>query len=143
MRNISVTELEIDKIITSMKIKTSTGFDKISNVIVKASRAAIVTVLKIQIDKSFKSASYPSSLIRVVVNPLYIEWSKPILGNYRPISLLITWNKTFELTIYNRVWKYRECYSLIYVKQFGFGKKTLLIKMQKLPKKYVWIRKSQ
>ena len=75
MRNISVTELEIDKIITSMQNKTFTGFDKSSNVIVRASRVAIVPVLKTLIDKPFKSASFPSSLVRAVNHPLYKEGS--------------------------------------------------------------------
>ena len=84
MRKISVKKLKLDKTITSMQNKTSTVVDYISNVIVKVSRAAILALLKVLIDRSIKSASFKGFSVRAVVQPLYKEESKLILRNYRP-----------------------------------------------------------
>ena len=83
MRKISVKKLKLDKTITSMQNKTSTVVDYISNVIVKVSRAAILALLKVLIDRSIKSASFKGFSVRAVVQPLYKEESKLILRNYR------------------------------------------------------------
>ena len=77
-------KLKLDKTITSMQNKTSTVVDYVSNVIVKVSRAAILALLKILIDRSIKSSSFKGFLVRAVVQPLYKEESKLILRNCRP-----------------------------------------------------------
>ena len=124
MRLNLITEYEVEVIFLTLQNKLSSGIDGISNLIAKASSFAIVPFLKKLIELSFKSGCFPTALAQAVVYPLYKAGPKLDVSNYRPISLLVTWSKVFERAMYNRVYSYLEANSLIYIKQFGFQKKT-------------------
>ena len=45
---------------------------------------------------------------------------RPVLSNYRPISLLSVFNRIFEKIMYNRLKSFLEKYNLLFENQYGF-----------------------
>ena len=143
MRLNTITEFEVEVILSALQSKLSSGIDEISNLIAKASSlapflkncslcSANVPFLKKLIELFFKSGCFPTALAQAVVYSLYKARFKLDVSNYRPISLLVTWSKVFQCAMYNRVYSYLKANSLVYIKHFGFRKNTVLLML--LPK---------
>ena len=132
LKSITKYEIETESILSALQKKLFSGIDGFSNLIAKARSFAIFPFLKKRIELSFKSGCFPTALTQAEVYPLYKAGLKLDVSNYRPISLLVTWSKVFERAMYNRVYSYLETNSLVYIKQFGFRKKTGLLML--LPK---------
>ena len=92
---------EIEKIINSLKIKESSGYDEVSTNILKVS-------------------TFPTRLKYAIVKRLLKKGDKENLANYRPISLLTSLSKAFERIIYDRLLKHIETNNILAVEQFGF-----------------------
>jgi len=54
------------------------------------------------------------------VIPIYKPGEQNICSNYRPISILLEFNKIFERILYDRVYFYFQEYKLLSKYQFGF-----------------------
>ena len=63
---------------------------------------------------------YPTCLKQAKVISIYKDGIKHISTNYRPISFLSSFSKTFEKLVYNRPDKYLAKFNLLSDKQFGF-----------------------
>ena len=61
---------ETEKIINSLKIKESSGYDEVSTKILKISAPFISSPLSYICNKSMLSGTFPTRLIYVIVNPL-------------------------------------------------------------------------
>jgi hypothetical protein len=88
MINIPVTEAEIIHTITSLKSKSSTGYDGISDKISKLSGQHLSKPLACTYNKSLMSDKFPDHLKYTVVNPLFKKGNKTELNIHRPMSLL-------------------------------------------------------
>lgn len=55
--------------------------------------------------------------------PIYKSDNKNILENYRPISILPTFSKVLERTVYNRLSSYLDKLNILTPSQYGFRKK--------------------
>ena len=116
--------IEIHQIIENVESKSSSGIDEISNITVKTAGPVICEHLVfLLINKSLRDGVFPSSLKLAKVLPLHKNGSKDDVNNYRPISLLVVWNKIFERVVFNRIFNYLEEHSYINENQFGFRKK--------------------
>ena len=79
---------EIEKIINSLKIKESSGYDEVSTKILKISCPFISSPLSYTCNKSMLYGTFPMRLKYAIVQPLLKKGDKENITNYRPISLL-------------------------------------------------------
>jgi Notch-like protein len=94
---------EIKKIINSLKMKESSGYDEISTKILKTSAPFISSPLSFICNNSILSGIFPTRLKYDIVKPLINKAGKGNIANYRPISLLTSFSKFFEKIIYDRL----------------------------------------
>ena len=114
--------LELSKIIRKLKSKTSSGYDGISNTIIKELETALLLPLEIIINMSLQTGIFPERM-NVDVVPLFKGGDEHILGNYRPISLLLALSKILEKVIYARVYNFLNDTNQIFKSQYGFRSK--------------------
>ena len=112
--------VELDKLIMNLKNKTSTGFDAISNVMLKWLCPSIVFPLSLVFNKSLEEGVFPDLMKLSDVIPLYKSKERFLCNSYRPISLLLTISKILEKVIYKRVYKFLQETRQITDNQFGF-----------------------
>lgn len=92
-------EIEIRKIIAKMKNKNSSGFDGLSNRMLKREPHAFSRLLTPLINKSLEEGVFPDCLKTANVIPIHKKGDRANLNNYRPISLLPVLSKIFEKII--------------------------------------------
>jgi hypothetical protein len=127
----NTTTHEIDKIIHSMKLKDSHGYDEISTRILKMSAPYILSPLHIFLIQS--TGIFPDRLKFSEVKPLYKEGNTSDFSNYRPISLLTSFSKVIEKTIYKRLYCYLDQQKVFVNEQHGFKQKKLLLRQLHSP----------
>ena len=88
---------EIERIINSLKIEESSGYDEIPTKILKTSAPFISSPLSYICYKSMLSGTFPTRLKYAIVKPLLKKGDKENEANYRPISLLASFSKTLDL----------------------------------------------
>ena len=113
-------EEEIKTIINGMISKTSTGFDGISNKLLKSIKNSILTPLTIIFNQSMSLGVFPEEMKLAEIVPLFKSKSPETLNNYRPISLLITASKILEKIIYKRTYNFLVKSKQLFVSQYGF-----------------------
>ena len=91
---------EIKKIVAKLPSKRSSGYDNISNILLKDIVASIVDVLCVIFNKSIELGEFPSMMKLAEVVPLYKGKEHYLETNYRPISLLTTISKVLEKIVY-------------------------------------------
>ena len=118
-----VTSVEIDRIISNLKSKNSSGYDSISNTLLKNLKQSLVLPLTIIFNKSLQEGVFPSAMKLSDVTPLYKTKERYLTNNYRPISLLLTISKILEKIVYVRTYGFLESTGQIYNSQYGFRPK--------------------
>jgi hypothetical protein len=78
----------VERIIRSLRLKNSCGYDEISTKILKVSAPFISSPLNYICNKSIISGIFPTPLKYSTVKPLYKKGDRENMTNYRPISLL-------------------------------------------------------
>ena len=79
---------EIEAIINKLLSKTSTGWDGISNKLVKGIKNQIIEPLTIIFNKSMLEGVFPTIMKPACVSPLHKGGKLHLCTNYQPISLL-------------------------------------------------------
>ena len=87
---------EVSKLISELKPKTSSGYDNISNKLLKQLRPVIIEPLTEIINRSLSEGCFPESMKIADTIPLYKAKERDNTRNYRPISLLLTLSKILE-----------------------------------------------
>ena len=100
--------------------KTSFGYDKISNIMLKSIIPAISTPLSIVFNQSISTGKFPQKMKQAEVVLLYKGKDMDLVINYRPISLLITISKLLEKVIYRCVYSFLEKENILFQSQYGF-----------------------
>ena len=59
------------------------------------------------------------------VNPIFKKGYKAEIFNYSPVSLLTSFSKVTEKTIYKRLYNYLNENNVLVNEQYGFRKKTI------------------
>ena len=93
--------LEIDDIIRNMRNKKSSGYDNISNQMLKWLRPVITRPLSIIFNMSLEQGIFPNNMKIAEIVPLHKGGDESQCNNYRPISLLITISKILEKLMYS------------------------------------------
>ena len=115
-------ESEILSIIDKLASKDTTGWDCISNRIVKYIKHEIVSPLTKLINKSLELGVFPDSMKLAHITPLYKSGSECLNTNYRPISLLPVLSKIFEKVMYSRIYSFLQSTNQLFKSQYGFCK---------------------
>ena len=119
----SVTKQEVSKLIDSLPNKLSSGMNKINNVLIKTIKTSVVTPLVGIFNSSLAEGTFPKLMKTAIVIPLHKGQSIHELGNFRPISLLLTISKLLEKVMYTRIYNFLNDTHQIYESQYGFRAK--------------------
>ena len=114
------TTYEIKRLINSLPNKTSSGHNDISNKLLKEICEPLLPALEYIVNESLKLGVFPTVMKLTKVVPLFKSGKSEIVGNYRPISLLMTISKVLEKVVYNRVYRFLTETGQIYECQYGF-----------------------
>lgn len=115
-----VTTEEVIDIINSLKNKMSAGHDEIPSSIVKFCGFELSIPLCYIINNSFKYGIFPEQLKLALVKPIYKKGDPEVLDNYRPISLLPSFSKIFEIAMANRLLNFFRIHKLFEDCQHGY-----------------------
>ena len=118
-----VNELEVLKMVNKLKPKTSYGYDGISPKILKQTIYLILEPFTYIINRSLSTGIFPNIMKTARIIPLYKNSNNQIISNYRPISLLSTFSKILERTMFNKLISFFNSNSLFYHHQYGFRPK--------------------
>ena len=114
-----IEEYEVVRIINSLN-NSSPGWDCIPAKLAKRVLNYYIKPLTFLINQSFHNGIFPDELKLAKVIPIYKSGSTMELNNYRPISVLNIFSKTFERLMYNKLIKFLDKYNIIDQNQFGF-----------------------
>ena len=115
-----VTEAFILKQLQHLKTYKATGIDGLSAKYLKLSAQIISKPLAAILNLSIQTGSYPDSIKKAKVTPIFKKGNKADINNYRPISVLPIINSIFERHICNYLIDYLESNNLLYNHQSGF-----------------------
>ena len=117
---VPTTEQEIGKIIDSLPNKLSSGYDNVSNLLLKKLKNSILKPMYILFNKSIAEGKFPNSMKTAEVVPLLKKPPGTIPTNYRPISLLLTISKVLEKVMYVRIYAFLTKTNQLFDSQYGF-----------------------
>ena len=115
-----VTVVELERIISKLKPKLSSGLDEINNKIIKELKEFIVPPLTVIFNNSLREGIFPKRMKEAKVVPLFKSKERDLATNYRPISLLLTLSKLLEKLMYSRVYNFLISTNQLYASQYGF-----------------------
>ena len=101
-----ITPNEIKKYIDKLPAKNSSGYDNISNKLLKQIKYTILNPLIHIFNLSISSGVFPENRKTSEIVPLYKKGPKDQMINYRPISLLIKLSKLLEKCMYTCLYKF-------------------------------------
>ena len=110
---------EIRKVISEFENDKASD---ISVTILKKCAAYISVHLSRFFNKFMESGIFPKILKIGKITPIFKKGDSQLFDNYRPISMLPIFGKTFEKLIYSRLYNFLTANNVIYDKQFGFRK---------------------
>ena len=116
-------EVELSNILSSLKSKTSSGYDSISNKLLKTVGDTLLKPLCYIFNESLRLGCFPDAMKNAIVFPLHKGRWLFLANNYRPISLLITLSKLLEKLVYKRVYDFLDRNKQFYKSQYGFRSK--------------------
>ena len=99
------TETELLSLLNKLPNKKSSGYDGVSNILLKDIKEALKPLCKI-FDLSLSMRKFPTSMKHAKVVPLYKAGLKHLSKNYRPISLLLIISKVLEKIMYCRIYTF-------------------------------------
>ena len=116
------TEHEVNKLIDGLTNKMSTGWDGISNKILKHIKKPIIRPLTVIIKKSLEMGVFPDCMKLANVSPLHKGGREDYCTHYIPISLLPVLSKILEKVVYSRTYNFLSAKNQLFKSQYGFRK---------------------
>lgn len=113
-------EAEVFDCINNLKNKKSSGADGISNFIIKCCAIHLTKPLCRLINLAIEQSSFPDILKLAKINPIFKKGDITDWNNYRPIALLPSLSKVFEIIINNRLICFLENKNILVPNQYGF-----------------------
>ena len=115
-----VTYADVLKEINQLNPTKSPGPDSIGGKIILLCPEIFAYNLTIIFNKYIQLGKYPEAMKLAKVIPIYKKGEHSLPNNYRPISLLSTFNKLFEKLICKKIRHFLHVKDLLYKFQFGF-----------------------
>jgi hypothetical protein len=116
----SVSKFTLLHVIKNLKPKTSAGVDCVSNKLLKRIAPIIITPLNYLINLSLQTGFVPNQIKVSKIIPLFKSGDKHNFSNYRPISILISFEKLIEKFVCFQLMYYLNNNDLLYKHQYGF-----------------------
>ena len=117
-----IIETEVLEEINNLPTGKSPGIDGIPSKVIKASVTPILGPLTHIYNCSFQQGIVPSPFKVAKTIPIHKKNDKRLPGNFRPISLLIIFNKLLEKLVHKRIYSFLNSNQLLNKFQFGFRK---------------------
>ena len=117
------TPVEINRLIEKLPNKKSSGYDLISNSLLKELKEELGIPLYEIFNLSLKEGVFSSAMKLADVVPVFKSKTRDEPTNYRPISLLLTLSKLLEKIIYKRTYEFLETNNSLCNSQYGFRSK--------------------
>jgi hypothetical protein len=111
---------EIETIIMGLKNDSATGWDGISNVMLKTCKSYIIPVLTHIVNLSLSSGIFPNVFKISIIHPIHKVGDKDCVNNYRPISVLPALSKILEKVMNKRLLSFLGKENLLSNNQYGF-----------------------
>jgi hypothetical protein len=109
---------EIERMLKSITVKNSHGYDGITTKILKLSAPYISSPLNYICNKSVRSGTFPTCLKYSNVKPIFRKGDRENMANYRPIFLFTSFSKIFEQIIYERLLQHININNILTEEQF-------------------------
>jgi hypothetical protein len=93
MKWLYASTFEVEKIVKSLKHKNSSGYDEISNRIIKSSLPGIISAITYICNARLNTCILPDRLKFAIVKPLFKKGKNNNISSHRPISLLSSFLK--------------------------------------------------
>ena len=103
LSTVTFSQYYIAKIIQDLNPNKSHGQDNISIRMLKICGSSIYGPLQLIFKEALSNGLFPSNWKKGNIAPIHKKGNKPILKNYRRVSLLPTCGKTFERQILNEL----------------------------------------
>ena len=113
-------EYEVVGIMSKLNHKKSSGHDGIPLILILHSKYIIANYLSRSYNHCMTTGVYPDVLKIAKVSAIHKRGSTEEVNNYRPISVLSTFNKIFETILCRRLTKLWDKYKIYTPSQFGF-----------------------
>jgi len=117
---VPITIKELVDIINSIMPKNSSGFDLLSNRMLKKEKLKFSKILHPLINETILEGIFPSALKKAKVIPIFKKGDRENLNNYRPIALLPVLSKVLEKILNKQLNKKLDEFHLIDDNQYGF-----------------------
>ena len=122
LSSLDIITIDIRKVIKALKVNKAHGYNGISIRMLKLCESAITELLYLIFKNCLSSNTFPDVWKKANVIPIHKKGGKQVLKNYRPVSLLLIWGKTFEKLIFNPLYSFFEDHKLLNPYQSGFKK---------------------
>ena len=119
----SVSQLEVLRILKSIKRNKATGLDDLPPCLLKDSAAILSAPLAHLINLSITTGIFPMDWKKAKIIPVHKSGPFSVLDNYRPISILPVISKIIEKAIHRQLITYLDQNALLSHFQFGFRPK--------------------
>ncbi|CAB3258559.1 unnamed protein product [Arctia plantaginis] len=119
---VEVDEIEINRVVNSLRTETAVGWYGIHTSVLKSARLYLVPVITHICNLAIRSGTFPRALKRSVVIPIFKNGDKGKVGNYRPISILPALSKILERVLNNYLTDFLDANNIISKNQYGFRK---------------------
>ncbi|GFG29580.1 hypothetical protein Cfor_01706 [Coptotermes formosanus] len=107
-------------LVVDKETKNSSGYDEVSNRIIKLSSPFIISPLTCICNAILSTGVFPDRLKYAIVKPVSKKGNRQEISNYRPISLLTSFSKIIEKLIYARLLAHIHTNSILAHEQYGF-----------------------
>lgn len=111
---------DIFRLSKKIKNKHSSGDDEIPASLIKLCIHEIKHILTYIINASFKWGVFPEQLKTALIRLVHKKGDKNVIDNYRPISLLCSFSKLFELAMCERLVQFLQDYNILSINQHGY-----------------------
>ena len=115
-----VSNVEVSKVLHSLKSRKNGGLNQIPAFIYKILEPVILNPLTHIINRSLSTHKFPDVWKQALTIPIFKSGAKNLASNYRLISLLPILSKVLEKIVSQQIRDYVEANALISSRQFGF-----------------------